>query len=139
MCSDSLSAMTMIQPFSYPSPPKDGKLWISRWWLQRVLDATSPHVSDANDTGSCSNQQSPGLTPRPVKQDRVASLRVKNCPASEAEWEDILQHVLRQDPIPDIHASAVVETGSSISLTIRKQIQGITVSPYTKITDIHIN
>jgi hypothetical protein len=76
------------------------------------------------------------LTPLSVKHDRVASLRVKNCPASEAEWEEILQHVLRQQPIPDIYASAIVQADSSISVTIRKQIQGITVS--VKLSNHHV-
>ncbi|CAM1503915.1 Fc.00g015060.m01.CDS01 [Cosmosporella sp. VM-42] len=65
------------------------------------------------------------VTPK-VKHDRVSSLRVKNCPASEAEWQGILEALLRQEPLPDIQATATVQSGSSISITVRKQIQGIT-------------
>ncbi|KID75862.1 uncharacterized protein G6M90_00g049330 [Metarhizium brunneum] len=61
-----------------------------------------------------------------LRHDRVASLRVKNCPVSEAEWQTILQSVFEQQPLPDIQASATVQSGSSVSLTIRKQVQGIT-------------
>ena len=71
----------------------------------------------------CSNHGS-------VKHDRVASLRVKNCPADEIEWQTILDFVLKQQAPPDIHATAVVQEDSSISITIRKQIQGITVGTY---------
>ncbi|KJK80962.1 hypothetical protein H634G_03495 [Metarhizium anisopliae BRIP 53293] len=61
-----------------------------------------------------------------LRHDRVASLRVKNCPVSEAEWQTILQSIFEQQPLPDIQASATVQSGSSVSLTIRKQVQGIT-------------
>ncbi|KAG8419068.1 hypothetical protein J3459_011562 [Metarhizium acridum] len=61
-----------------------------------------------------------------LRHDRVASLRVKNCPVSEAEWQTVLQSVFEQQPLPDIQASATVQSGSSISLTVRKQVQGIT-------------
>ncbi|KAF7559735.1 hypothetical protein G7046_g4441 [Stylonectria norvegica] len=61
-----------------------------------------------------------------VKHDRVASLRVKNCPSSESEWQSILESLLNQEPLPDIQATATVSNESSISITIRKQTQGIT-------------
>ncbi|KID91587.1 DNA double-strand break repair and VJ recombination XRCC4 [Metarhizium guizhouense ARSEF 977] len=61
-----------------------------------------------------------------LRHDRVASLRVKNCPVSEAEWQTILQSIFEQQPLPDIQASATVQSGSSVSLTVRKQVQGIT-------------
>ena len=60
----------------------------------------------------------------------MASLRVKNCPSDETEWQTILDSLLKQQAPPDIHATAVVQEDSSISITIRKQIQGITVSTY---------
>jgi hypothetical protein len=64
-----------------------------------------------------------------VKHDRVVSLRVKNCPASESEWQQILEDLFQQEPLPDIQATATVQSQKSISITIRKEIQGITVRP----------
>ncbi|KND94456.1 hypothetical protein TOPH_01107 [Tolypocladium ophioglossoides CBS 100239] len=61
-----------------------------------------------------------------LKHDRVASLRVKNCPVSEKEWEHILDSLLQAEQVEDIQATATVQTASSISLTVRKQVQGIT-------------
>ncbi|KAI9158491.1 hypothetical protein HJFPF1_06486 [Paramyrothecium foliicola] len=61
-----------------------------------------------------------------LKNDKVASLRVKNCPASEKEWHAILSSLLNQEYLPDIQATATVQSESTISVTIRKQIQGIT-------------
>lgn len=63
-----------------------------------------------------------------VKHDRVVSLRVKNCPASEDEWQSILEALFQQEPVPDIQATATVQSDKNISITIRKEIQGITVS-----------
>ncbi|RSL56019.1 hypothetical protein CEP54_009080 [Fusarium duplospermum] len=61
-----------------------------------------------------------------LKHDRVVSLRVKNCPASEDEWQSILEALFQQEPVPDIQATATVQSDKSISITIRKEIQGIT-------------
>lgn len=61
-----------------------------------------------------------------LKQDRVSSLRVKNCPASESEWQAILESLFKQEPLPDIQATATVQSEASISITIRKETQGIT-------------
>ncbi|KAF5670329.1 mitotic apparatus p62 [Fusarium heterosporum] len=61
-----------------------------------------------------------------LKHDRVVSLRVKNCPASESEWQQILEDLFQQKPLPDIQATATVQTQKTISITIRKEIQGIT-------------
>ncbi|PNY26641.1 Uncharacterized protein TCAP_03436 [Tolypocladium capitatum] len=61
-----------------------------------------------------------------LKHDRVASLRAKNCPVSEKEWEQILDSLLQAALVEDIQATATVQTASSISLTVRKQVQGIT-------------
>ncbi|SPJ87921.1 related to mitotic apparatus protein p62 [Fusarium torulosum] len=61
-----------------------------------------------------------------LKHDRVVSLRVKNCPASESEWQKILEDLFQQEPLPDIQATATVQSQKSISITIRKEIQGIT-------------
>lgn len=52
---------------------------------------------------------------------------VKNCPTSDTEWHAILTSLLSQEPLADIQATASVQSGSSISITIRKQVQGITV------------
>ncbi|KAM0553864.1 hypothetical protein ACHAPJ_007210 [Fusarium lateritium] len=70
--------------------------------------------------------QSLNLTLLLVKHDRVVSLRVKNCPASESEWQRILEDLFQQEPLPDIQATATIQSGKSISITIRKDIQGIT-------------
>ncbi|RDA83400.1 hypothetical protein CP532_4827 [Ophiocordyceps camponoti-leonardi (nom. inval.)] len=61
-----------------------------------------------------------------LRHDRVASLRAKNCPVSEQEWEQILGAVLHREQIDDIQADASVKAGVSASLTIRKQVKGIT-------------
>ncbi|KAJ6441944.1 DNA double-strand break repair and VJ recombination XRCC4 [Purpureocillium lavendulum] len=61
-----------------------------------------------------------------LKHDRVSSLRVKNCPVTEKEWEQILVSIFEQEVIEDIQATATVSSESSISLTVRKQVQGIT-------------
>ncbi|KAG6115421.1 hypothetical protein E4U13_002770 [Claviceps humidiphila] len=61
-----------------------------------------------------------------LKHDRVSSLRVPNSPVSEKEWQNILISVFEQELLSDIQATATVRSESSISLTIRKQVQGIT-------------
>ncbi|KAH8178057.1 DNA double-strand break repair and v(D)J recombination protein XRCC4 domain-containing protein [Sarocladium implicatum] len=61
-----------------------------------------------------------------LKHDRIASLRAKNCQVSEAEWEDILKSIFQLKLLPDIQATAVVEQDTSISITVRKIIQGTT-------------
>ena len=62
-----------------------------------------------------------------MKHDRVSSLRVKNCPVSESEWASILEAFFNQEPLDEINAAAAVQSESSIAITIRKQVQGITV------------
>lgn len=57
----------------------------------------------------------------------MSSLRVKNCPVNSAEWEDILKSVFEPEPLPDIQVAATIQAESSITLTVRKQVQGITV------------
>ncbi|KAG6017023.1 hypothetical protein E4U43_002468 [Claviceps pusilla] len=61
-----------------------------------------------------------------LRHDRVSSLRVKNSPVSETEWHNILYSIFQQELLSDIQVTATVESESSISLTIRKQVQGIT-------------
>lgn len=68
------------------------------------------------------------LTLGAVRHDRVGSLRVQNCPASEEEWQTILERLFAHEPQPEIQASASVQRDSSISIIVRKNIQGITVS-----------
>lgn len=62
-----------------------------------------------------------------VKHDRVPSLRVKNCPVSEDEWQSIIESFFNQLPLDEINATASVQSESSIAITIRKEVQGITV------------
>ncbi|KAG5984125.1 hypothetical protein E4U55_005924 [Claviceps digitariae] len=61
-----------------------------------------------------------------LRHDRVSSLRVKNAPVSETEWHNILMSIFQQELLSDIQVTAIVQSESSISLTIRKQVQGIT-------------
>ncbi|KZZ98477.1 DNA double-strand break repair and VJ recombination XRCC4 [Moelleriella libera RCEF 2490] len=61
-----------------------------------------------------------------LRHDRLSSLRVNNCPVTSAEWEDILKSVFEPEPLPDIQVAATIQTESSITLTVRKQVQGIT-------------
>ncbi|ODA81627.1 hypothetical protein RJ55_00128 [Drechmeria coniospora] len=61
-----------------------------------------------------------------LKHDRVTSLRAPACPVSEKEWEDILEAVLQDGLVGDVQPTAIVDPESTISLTIRRQVQGIT-------------
>ncbi|PHH81624.1 hypothetical protein CDD82_317 [Ophiocordyceps australis] len=61
-----------------------------------------------------------------LKHNDVASLCVKNCPVSVQEWEHVLEAVLRGEHLDGIHTTATVHTKSSLSLTVRKQVQGVT-------------
>ncbi|KAK4067866.1 hypothetical protein Trihar35433_6426 [Trichoderma harzianum] len=61
-----------------------------------------------------------------LKHDRVASLQVPNCPVSEAEWQAILQSLFSLQPVADIQATASIESETSLSITVRKRVQGIT-------------
>ncbi|KAL7963610.1 hypothetical protein V8C34DRAFT_266071 [Trichoderma compactum] len=61
-----------------------------------------------------------------LKHDRVASLQVPNCPVSESEWQAILQSLFSLQPVADIQATASIESETSLSITIRKRVQGIT-------------
>ncbi|KAG9258077.1 uncharacterized protein F5Z01DRAFT_316641 [Emericellopsis atlantica] len=60
-----------------------------------------------------------------LKQSDVSSLRAKNGPVDDGEWHTILEQLLRYGYIPDIEATAVVAEGKSISIIVRKSIQGI--------------
>ncbi|CAH0040969.1 unnamed protein product [Clonostachys solani] len=61
-----------------------------------------------------------------LRHDKVVSHMVKNCPVTESEWQAILERLFTQEPQPDIQVTATVETGTSITVTIRKSVQGIT-------------
>ncbi|KAM3513700.1 hypothetical protein MY11210_002609 [Beauveria gryllotalpidicola] len=61
-----------------------------------------------------------------IKHDRVSALKVKNSHLSDSEWESLLEGFFNQKPLKDINATATVQSEASISITIRKQVQGIT-------------
>ncbi|KAL7822510.1 hypothetical protein V8C26DRAFT_389172 [Trichoderma gracile] len=61
-----------------------------------------------------------------LKHDRVSSQRVANCPVSESEWQTILQSLFEIQPAGDIQATASIKSEASLSITIRKRVQGIT-------------
>ncbi|KAL6809029.1 hypothetical protein GGI42DRAFT_228880 [Trichoderma sp. SZMC 28013] len=61
-----------------------------------------------------------------LKHDRIASLQVPNCPVSESEWQAILQSLFSLQPVADIQATASIESETSLSITVRKRVQGIT-------------
>lgn len=61
-----------------------------------------------------------------IKHDRISALKVKNSPLTDAEWESTLESFFHQKPLHDINATATVQTEASISITVRKQVQGIT-------------
>ncbi|OTA07232.1 Lif1p-like protein [Trichoderma parareesei] len=61
-----------------------------------------------------------------LKHDRVSSLRVANCPVSESEWQTILQSLFDLQPAGDIQATASIKSEASLSITVRKRVQGIT-------------
>ncbi|UKZ86094.1 uncharacterized protein TrAFT101_001934 [Trichoderma asperellum] len=61
-----------------------------------------------------------------LKHDRLSSLQVSNCPVSESEWQSILQSLFALQPVADIQATASVKSETSLSITIRKRVQGIT-------------
>ncbi|KAM3499342.1 hypothetical protein MY10362_007393 [Beauveria mimosiformis] len=61
-----------------------------------------------------------------IKHDRVPALKVKNSHLSDSEWESLLEDFFGQKPLKDINATATVQSEASITITIRKQVQGIT-------------
>ncbi|KAF4634002.1 hypothetical protein G7Y89_g4097 [Cudoniella acicularis] len=68
-----------------------------------------------------------------LKHSRVKSLRVKNSPCDEEEWETILSSILLDSEPPDGHAVVIkgVEAiakveATSLTITIQKRIEGIT-------------
>ncbi|RFU81740.1 dna double-strand break repair and vj recombination xrcc4 [Trichoderma arundinaceum] len=61
-----------------------------------------------------------------LKHDRVASLQVTNCPVSESEWQTILISLFSLQPASDIQATASINSETSLTITVRKRVQGIT-------------
>ena len=76
--------------------------------------------------------------PTIVKSNKVSSLKAKNSPCSQDEWETILQFILLGKAIEDsqkelldgVEAVASIDPEKSIDITIRKRTEGITVSIY---------
>ena len=62
-----------------------------------------------------------------VRHDRASTLMVKNAPCEKSEWESILTSLLRQEPLRDIQATAAVQSESSISISVKRRVQSITV------------
>jgi hypothetical protein len=53
---------------------------------------------------------------------------VKSCPVSEDEWLSTLGSLLRQELVDDMEIVATVDSESTLVLTFRKRVRGITVS-----------
>ena len=62
-----------------------------------------------------------------MKQEKIASTKASGATASDQEWTDILVSFFSQQPLEDIHATAAVQSESSITITLRKQVQSISV------------
>lgn len=62
-----------------------------------------------------------------MKQEKIASTKASGATVSDQEWADILVAFFGQQPQEDIHATAAVQSESSITITIRKQVQSISV------------
>ncbi|KAK1772496.1 hypothetical protein QBC33DRAFT_12733 [Phialemonium atrogriseum] len=70
-----------------------------------------------------------GFAPYMVKlrHDRISRLKVENSPCSQDEWEQFLVSILLdRESVPDIEAAAHVVEEDSITITIRRRVQGIT-------------
>ncbi|KAH7154998.1 hypothetical protein B0J13DRAFT_654517 [Dactylonectria estremocensis] len=106
--SDDESAFVLVQVTSKGSRALDLKMV--------GTEGEAPYIASCKSSSHCP----------PLKPDRAASLRVKNCPASEPEWQAILESLFTQEPLPGIQATATVQSEASISITIRKETQGIT-------------
>lgn len=70
-----------------------------------------------------------------MKHNQTSSLKIKNSPVNKEEWEQIFSSVLlgaaadgHDDVTRGVEAVAKVESNvSSITITIQKRIEGITV------------
>jgi hypothetical protein len=124
--SDETSGYVLVNAVSRGSKPLDLKLEATEgeeeYGHARTYEAmTLPRRDLGLSKCTCTNADA-------VRHDKVGSLRIKNCPALEAEWQEILQNIFQLEPQPEIKVTATVQAGSSIALVVRKEIQGITVS-----------
>lgn len=68
-----------------------------------------------------------------VKAKRTSTLRLKNAPCTPEEFEIVVLAILRGQSatkvqaLKDLEVVATVETENSMTLTIRKRTEGITV------------
>ncbi|VBB83804.1 Putative protein of unknown function [Podospora comata] len=61
-----------------------------------------------------------------LRHDRIGEYRVSNSPCSPEEWEAILKSfLLRGDPVEGIEAGAEVKSEVSLTITVRRRVQGI--------------
>ncbi|KAK4178519.1 hypothetical protein QBC36DRAFT_102297 [Triangularia setosa] len=61
-----------------------------------------------------------------LRHDRIGEYRVSNSPCSPEEWETILKSILlRGEPVEEIEAGAEVKSEESLTITIRRRVQGI--------------
>ena len=83
--------------------------------------------------------------PAIVKQNKVPTLRSKNSPCSPEEWGKILESIILGNAVEDdqrelldgVEAVATIELGKSIDVTIKKRVEGITVSIYVLAISIY--
>ncbi|KAI0378388.1 hypothetical protein F5Y04DRAFT_149229 [Hypomontagnella monticulosa] len=63
-----------------------------------------------------------------LRHKRIGDYKASGGPCSQEEWEEILTSALiNQQPVPDVEIKADVQSdGTSVSLSFRKNIQGIT-------------
>lgn len=62
-----------------------------------------------------------------MKHDRVSTLLAGNSAVSNEEWQVVLESVLKQEPMQDIITTAAIQQETSLTITVRKQIQGMSV------------
>lgn len=87
-------------------------------------EGEAPYVAKSEKPGTLSNYHNLTIA---VKHDRVSSLKISNSPVSDSEWQSILESFFQQQPLQTIQATAAVQSETSITITLRKQVQGITV------------
>ncbi|KAH6695823.1 hypothetical protein F5X68DRAFT_273026 [Plectosphaerella plurivora] len=69
-----------------------------------------------------------GLAPyaTTIRHSQAASFMVKNCPITEEEWVNTLSALLRLELVADMEIVATVESESTLVMTFRKRVRGIT-------------
>lgn len=68
------------------------------------------------------------ITTPTVRHDRVDKLRGQNAPCSPDEWERMLTFLLLgRGSFDNVDATATVQEESTVTITIRKRVQNITV------------